>query len=121
MCKSLPYYLQKYSYPPVSKMHAGSFRVSIVHRILTWITGSVTCVRGYSYASVCTRGLGIPTASQHDIFDSEKTHNLLLCSRRDSNLGSLDLESDALPTEPARHLMCVSIISVHNTDFLYLI
>ena len=63
------------------KVHAGSFRVSIIHRTLTWTTGSVTCVRDHSYACLNTRGLGTPTASQRSIFDSEKlSHNFFLCS-----------------------------------------
>ena len=57
------------------KVHAGSFCVSIIHGTLTWMTGSLTCVRDHSYACVYTRGLGIPTASQHNIFDSEKLPN----------------------------------------------
>ena len=50
-------------------------------------------------------GWGTPTASQHKIFGSEKIHKLFLCSwrRLGSNLRSLDLKSDALPTEPPRH------------------
>ena len=52
-------------------MHAGSFRVSIIRRTLTWTTGSLMCVRGRSCTCVYTQGLGIPTASQH-ISDSEK-------------------------------------------------
>ena len=32
-----------------------------------------------------------------------KTHKFWVCSWRDSNLGLLDLESDALPIEPSRH------------------
>ena len=39
-----------YMYPSVSKVHAGSFRFSVSHRTLTWTTGSLTCVRGHSYA-----------------------------------------------------------------------
>ena len=54
------------------KVHAGSFRVSIIHRTLTWTTGSLTCVRDHYYVCVCTLGLGTPTASQHNVFDSEK-------------------------------------------------
>ena len=53
-----------------------------------------------------TRGLGTPTASQHSMFYSENlSHFFLMCSwcRRGWNLRSLDLESDALPTEPPRH------------------
>ena len=46
-------------------------RVSVIHRTLTWTTGSLTCVRDHSYACVFTQGLGTPTTSQHNIFDSE--------------------------------------------------
>ena len=49
-------------YPPVNKVHAvkiikkkkekkvhaGSFRVSVIYRTLTWTTGSLTCVRDHS-------------------------------------------------------------------------
>ena len=84
-------------------MYAGSFRVSVIHRTLTWTTGSLTCVRDHYYACVYTRGLGTPTASQQNNFDSEKLTILCVCSRRGSNLGSLDLKSDALPIEPPRH------------------
>ena len=34
------------------KAHAGSLRVSVVHRIRTWTTGSLTCARDHSYACV---------------------------------------------------------------------
>ena len=60
-------------------------------------TWSFSCVRiGY------TRGLGTLTASQHNIFwfGKKPSHNFFLCSSRGSNLGSLDLDSDALPIEP---------------------
>ena len=53
------------------KVHAGSFYVSVIHRTLTWTTGSLTCIHGHSYACVYLRGLGIPTVSQH-MFYSEK-------------------------------------------------
>ena len=57
-------------------VRAGSFRVSIIHRTLTWtILSSSTCVRGHFCAYVYTRGLGTPTASQHNMFDSEKLTN----------------------------------------------
>ena len=46
-------------------------------------------------------GLSTPTASQHNVFDSEKL-KIFLCSWRGSNIGSLDLESDALPIESPR-------------------
>ena len=59
---------------------------------------SLLCVPIY------TRWLGTSTASQHNIFDSVKLSHFFLRSwrRRGSNLQSLDLESDALPTEPPR-------------------
>ena len=64
--------VQKYMYPPVRKVHGGSFRVSVIHRILTWTTGFLTCGRHHSSVCVYTLGLGTPTASQHSIFDSEQ-------------------------------------------------
>ena len=92
VCKSSPYhfhllYRSKYICPcwrgwlgvknqlsiyPVSKVHAGSLRVSVIHLTLTWTTGTLACVRDHSYACVHTRGLGTHTASQQNIFDSEK-------------------------------------------------
>ena len=39
------------------------FPVSVIHRTLTWTTGSLTCVR--SYACVYTWGWGTPTTIQH--------------------------------------------------------
>ena len=38
----------------IKSMHAGSFRVSVIHRTLTRTTGYFTCVRDYSYACVNT-------------------------------------------------------------------
>ena len=35
------------------QVHAGSIRVPVIHRTLTWTTGSSTCVRDHSYACVC--------------------------------------------------------------------
>ena len=32
------------------------FRVSVIHRILTWATGFLTCIRGPSYTCVYTHG-----------------------------------------------------------------
>ena len=63
---------QEHRYP-VLQMHAWSFRVSVIYRTLTWATGSLTCVRDHSYACVYiyTWGLGTPTVSQHNIFDSD--------------------------------------------------
>ena len=43
-----------------------------------------------------TQGLSTPTASRHNIFDSEKLSFLVPLAWRDSNLGPLDFESDAL-------------------------
>ena len=58
------------------KVHAESFRVSVIHQTLTWTTGSSTCVHDHSCAHVYTQWLGTPTASQHNILDSEKLPNL---------------------------------------------
>ena len=56
--------------------------------------------------------MGTPKASQHNIFDSEKLNIFVLCSWRDSNLGPLDLESDALAIEPPRHIACYTVTQV---------
>ena len=87
---------------PVIDMHAGSrFRVSVIHRTLTWTTESLTCVRDHSYACVYTRGLGTPTASQHNIFDSGKTLTNFSCAADARGIRtpwSFDLDSDAIPS-----------------------
>ena len=57
----------KYIYPAVSKVHAGSFCVSVIQQTLTWTTGSFKCIRDHSYACVYTGVVGTPTASQHNI------------------------------------------------------
>ena len=44
------------------KVHAGSFRVSVIHRTLTWTTGSLTRILDHSCACVYTRRLATPTA-----------------------------------------------------------
>ena len=49
---------------------ARCFHVSVIHQTLTWTTGSLTCIRNNSYACVYTQGLGTPTVSQHNTFDS---------------------------------------------------
>ena len=65
---------------PVLQVHAGSFRVSIIHQTLTWTTWSLTCVRDQFYACVYTQGLqGTPAASQQ-IFDSEKLLQICYCA-----------------------------------------
>ena len=70
--------LQKLIYRCVSGVHAGSFRVSVIRRTLTWTTGSLTCVRDHSHACVYTRALGTPTTSQHNIFHSGNLSQILL-------------------------------------------
>ena len=67
-------------YPTVInyKVHAGVFHVCLIHRILTWTTGSFMCVHDHSYTCVYTRQLGTPTASQHNIFDPEKLLQMFL-------------------------------------------
>ena len=64
---------------------------------------SLTCVRDHSYEYVCvyTRGLGTPTASQYNIFDSGKKVNslcflVLLTGLELGSLMSYNVESDAL-------------------------
>ena len=84
-------------------VHAGSLRVSVIHQTLTWTTGSLSCVRDHSCTCIYTRGLGTLTASQLNMFDLEKLTIFFLCSGWDSNLGPLDLQSDALPIEPPCH------------------
>ena len=58
----------------------GLFVFPIIHRTLTWTTGSLTCVRDHCYPCVYryTQGLGTQTASQHIIFDSEKLSQIFL-------------------------------------------
>ena len=87
--------VQKYIDPPVSKVHPGSFPVSVIHQTLTWTTGSLTCIR--SYACVYTRGWGTQT-SQHNMLTRKNSHKFFFSSGWDSNLwswNSLDLEADA--------------------------
>ena len=50
-------------------------------------TGSLTCVRGHSYACVYTRGLGTPTTSQHNILTRKNAQKLFLCTWRGSKSG----------------------------------
>ena len=74
-----------FPYPPNSDMDYRIFNVR------TW---SFLCVRGHT------------DSESAQLFWPRKTlTNFLLCSwrRLDSNLQSLDFESDALPTEPPRH------------------
>ena len=48
-----PLTVQKYMYPPVSKVHAGSFHVSVIHRTLTWTTWFLTCI--HNQYCVCVK------------------------------------------------------------------
>ena len=75
----LTFNVQKYIYPPVSKDHAGSFCVSVIHRTLTRTTGSLTCMQDHSYACMYIyTGVGRTlTASQH-IFYLEKHSQMFL-------------------------------------------
>ena len=60
MCKSLPYYLHLLYrntfilLSRVSKVHAGSFYVSIIHQTLTWTVGSLTCSWSFLYVHIHT-------------------------------------------------------------------
>ena len=67
--------------------HAGSFRVSVIHRTVTRTTGSLTCVRrDHACACVYTRGLVTLTASEHNIFlQKKKPHKFF-----DTNLHHLE-------------------------------
>ena len=49
--------LQEQRYP-VLQVYAGSFHVSVIHRTLTWTTGSLTGVRAHSYAMHIHTGVG---------------------------------------------------------------
>ena len=77
---------------PVFSLCVQCFRVSVIHRTLTWTTGSLMCVSDHSYACVYTRVLGTPTTIQHNSLTRKNGHNLFLCSGRGSNLWSSDLE-----------------------------
>ena len=68
---------QKQRYP-VLQMHAGPFRVSVIHQTLTWTSGSLKCVHDHSYACIYTQRLGTQTMSQHNIFDSEKLSQIFV-------------------------------------------
>ena len=63
-------------------VHAGSFRLSVIHRTLTWTTGSLSCVpyviilvRAYTHG-----GLGTPTARQHNICLTLKNSLFFSCA-----------------------------------------
>ena len=77
-------------------------------------------VRDHSYECEYTRGSGTLTMSQH-MLTQEKLSQIVLCSWRGSNLGSLDLEYDARSIEPPRHpgheqiRTCVQQFNVKNS------
>ena len=62
------------------KAHTGSFRVSVIHRTLTWTIGSLTSVLDHPYVCVYTRGLGAhrQRVSRTFFFDSEKLSQFFL-------------------------------------------
>ena len=64
-------------YPSVDKVHAGSFRVSVIHRTLT---GSLKCVRDYPCVCVYTQGLHLQRVSTTFLTDSEKTLTVFCCA-----------------------------------------
>ena len=106
-----PFTVQKYMYLPVSKMHAGSFRVSVIHRILTWTIRSLTCVCSFVCVRIHTRFGHTNSESSVSTCWLRKTPKKFLLSwrRLGSNLGSLDLKSDALPTEPPLHPIIINV------------
>ena len=65
---------------PVLQVHAGSVRVSVIHRTLTWTTWSLTyiCVLDHSYACVYTRGVGnTDNESVQHFWLETNSHNVL--------------------------------------------
>ena len=80
--------------PSPLQVHAGSFRISIIHRTPTWTTGSLTCVRVHSYVCVYTRGVWA---------HRQRVGTTFLTPDRNSNHRPLDLQPSALTTEPTRH------------------
>ena len=85
------------------------FRVSVIHRTLTWTTGSLICVR--SYACVYTRGWGTPTRSQRNILTWKNSHKCVLSFGRDS----LSLQHPPLSLQPLSRLSNVWTRRDRNT------
>ena len=75
------------------------FRVSVIHQTLTWTTGFLTCVCDHAYACMYTRrgggggGVGTSTASQPNIFDSEKLSQIFLVLLTQAGFEPLDFGS----------------------------
>ena len=67
-----------------------------------------------AYMTIHTRGLGTPTASQHNIFDSGGKNSHFSCAPDGvrTSPGSSDLESDARPFDPTRQSLSVFIQSM---------
>ena len=83
-------------------MHAGYFRVFIIHRNLTWTTGYVIILmRTYAHGGWAHHWQWVNAAC----LTWKNSHKIFLCPwlRQGLNLRSLDLESDALPTEPPQN------------------
>ena len=80
------------------RVHAGCFSVSIVHRTLTWTTGSLTCaqMKMHAIAHGCTDTV---TESELDV-DSE---GKISCRTAESNLRQGRAGPVALPTELHPH------------------
>ena len=83
-------------------MHGGYVCISIIHRTLTWTTGSLTC----TWSFVCMRILytGVrhtdsESAQTFTVLDSEKLSFLMLLT----GFEPLDLQSNTLTTEPSSH------------------
>ena len=68
--------------PKLIKVHAGSFRVSIIHQTLTRTAGTLTCVRDHSHSYACVRihtGVGhTDESAQH--FWLGNTLTIFLCT-----------------------------------------
>ena len=83
------------------------FHVSVMQQTLALTTYSLTCARDLSYACVYTHGGWAHRRVITTCLTRKNSHKLFSCSGRGSNLWSwnpLDLEADALPIEPHRHL-----------------
>ena len=96
------------------------FRVSVIHQTLTWTTGSLTCVDGLLYACVYTWGLVTLTASQHNLFDSEKL-KFFLCSWQDLNprhrkkmMQTQYSLSTTAQTKQTKNWTCLELFHVYN-------
>ena len=86
------------------KVHAGVFSCFLNppnsdkdNEIFNVRTYLIILMRAYIHT-----GIGHTDSESAQHYDSEKLSHFVLCSRRDSNLGPLDLESDSLPIEPPR-------------------